>query len=73
MNDAWRFRRRFMLATTAFSMVIIAVCLWRGEDLRIYETAITMAFGTISAVLGFYIGGATWEDINKAKSANGNN
>ncbi len=57
-----------MIVATLFSMAVIVYCLVQGQDLRIFETAITMAFGTIASVLAFYIGGASWEETSKSTS-----
>ena len=66
-KDTWRQRRRFLIFNMLFSMGIIVFALYRGEDLRIFETAINMAFAHLTLIFGAYVGGAVYEDTSHAK------
>lgn len=57
----WTNRRRWIWRTSLFCMLVIAYCLHRGEDLRLYETAVTAAFTLLGMIGGSYIAGAAWE------------
>lgn len=64
----WRIRRNFMFVVTGFCMLVIAGALLTGQDTRVAETAVTMAFVTILGNVGSYVFGATWEDINRDRA-----
>jgi hypothetical protein len=63
----WTNRRRWIWRVTAFCMVVVAFCLWRGDDSRLYETAITWAFGLLGTLGGAYVFGAAWEHRSLVK------
>lgn len=64
----WTYRRRWIWAATAFCMVVVAYCLWRGDDTRLYETAITWAFGLLGTIGGTYVFGAVFEHRSLAQN-----
>jgi hypothetical protein len=65
-RDHWRIRRRVLFATIGFCMLTVLHAITLGEDTRVAETAITMAFMTMVACVGSYVFGAAWEDITVA-------
>lgn len=58
----WTWRRRWIWSASAFCALVVAYCLWRGEDLRLFETAITAAFTLLGLIGGSYVFGAAWEN-----------
>lgn len=65
---SWKVRRRFMFAVTAFCMACVMYILYKNLESSVAETTITMAFFCLSTIVGSYVFGATWQDINMAKS-----
>lgn len=61
-TDSWRYRRRFMFAITGFCMGVIVTALLAAPIASVAEIAIMMGFGTLVAIFGFYVAGATWDD-----------
>ena len=59
---SWKVRRGFMFVTVAFCMAVILLGLLVKPEAPVSGTAITMSFGTITAVLGSYVFGAVWDD-----------
>jgi hypothetical protein len=51
-----------MFVTVAFCMAVILLALLARPEAPVSGTAITMSFGTITAVLGSYVFGAVWDD-----------
>ena len=65
--DTWAKRRKFMVSVCWFCGAVILYVLWQGADSKIAETAITMAFITLTSIVMGYVFGATVEDISKLK------
>lgn len=65
---SWTRRRRFMYAVVAFCMAAVAWVLGTGAESGPAETAVTMAFVTITGTLGSYVFGSTWEDARRRGS-----
>lgn len=65
--DTWAKRRNFMVSVCWFCGTVILYVLWKGEDSKIAETAITMAFITLTSIVMGYVFGAAVEDISKLK------
>lgn len=59
----WTKRRRFLHVVTAFCMIVVMVALLHDRTSTVAETAVTMAFTTIMAIVGAYVGGATWDHM----------
>lgn len=57
----WTNRRRWIWRTSIFCMVVVVYCLYRGDDLPLYETALTSAFTLLGFIGGSYVAGASWE------------
>lgn len=66
-QPSWRIRRWFMFAVVAFCMWSIAYVLYKNLDSGPADTTVTMSFLTILGIVGSYVFGATWEDVNLAK------
>ena len=64
-EPSWKYRRRVIFGTLLFCALTIGYVLWNGDDTKIGETAITMAFITASSVVGGYVFGATYETIKR--------
>ena len=58
----WRVRRRLMFMIVAFSMGCIAYVLSQGQDTRVGETVVSMAFAALISITGTYVFGAVWSD-----------
>lgn len=63
----WRIRRRFMFVVAAFCMLTVGYVLLKDLSSGPADTAVTMSFVTLISILGSYVFGAAWEDINMAK------
>ena len=63
-EPSWKIRRRVIFGTLIFCALTIGYVLWMGEDTKIGETAITMAFITAGSVVGGYVLGATWQSVS---------
>lgn len=63
----WRVRRRYLFWNTLFNMAVIIYCLYKNNDTKIADTAVTMAFVALISSLGSYVFGAVWDDDNRMK------
>lgn len=61
-NGSWKIRRRFMFITSAFCMGVVSYCLYKDLTSVVAESAVTMAFFTLTSIVGSYVFGAVWED-----------
>lgn len=68
----WKHRRRFMWIVQAFCMYCINYVMRWGIDSRVNETIVMFAFMCMFGILGSYVFGAAWQDINISKSGNRN-
>lgn len=66
-TDAWKYRRRFMLAITAFCMAVIVLCIFYAKD-TLGEIIVGSAFATLTSIFGFYVCGAVWDDSSIRKN-----
>lgn len=64
----WKNRRRTIFGTLFFCAGCILYIMITGEDTRINETIVWGCFGLMMSVIGFYVGGAAWEDISLYKT-----
>lgn len=60
---SWRLRRRAVFGSMVFGAAVVVYVALRWEDLRIAETLALGGFGLIAAVVAFYTGAATYEDV----------
>ncbi len=61
-TDAWKYRRRFMLWMTTFFMALAFTALLAGKVASVSEMAILASCGALTAIFGFYVAGAAWDD-----------
>lgn len=61
-TDAWKYRRRFMLWMTAFFMAMVLTALLAGKDPAVSEMAVMSGCAALTAIFGFYVAGAAWDD-----------
>lgn len=66
---SWKMRRRFMWAVTLFCMYCITHVMWDGRDTRVNETIVMAAFLCMGGIVGSYVFGAAWQDINFKRTA----
>lgn len=64
-GGTWKNRRRFMLICTAFFMWVIAYALIKNLESEVAENAVIFSCIGITGIIGSYVFGATWEDINR--------
>lgn len=62
-GPSWRIRRRAIFGSMLFGAGIVVYVALRWDDFRIAETLALGGFGLIAAAVGFYTGGATYEDV----------
>lgn len=63
----WSVRRRFMFIVSLFCAYCITYVMLKGQDSRVNETIVTWAFLCLGAIVGSYVFGAAWQDINFKK------
>ena len=63
----WKFRRRYLMAVTAFTMVIMVMSVFYAE-VSLAQTIINMGFTALIGFTGTYVFGAIWDDQNARKS-----
>jgi hypothetical protein len=61
-TDAWKYRRRFMLWMTTFFMGMVLTALLAGKDAAVSEMAVMSGCAALTAIFGFYVAGAAWDD-----------
>lgn len=71
MGFTWRNRRRMLWGASLFCMGIIAYVIHKELDSKVAETAVTMAFFCLGSLVGSYVFGAAWQDINIVKTMRG--
>ena len=47
-----------------FCMLVIGYVVWTGATSSVAETAVIMSFLCLSSMVGSYVFGATWQDVN---------
>lgn len=66
-HPSWKNRKRVIFVTIFFCMFCIGYIMLTGQDLAISANIIISAFGLLGSVIGFYVAGASWTDINLEK------
>jgi len=66
-DEHWAGRRVTIMVTTLFYMGVIVFALYTKVDTRVAETACEMSFLALTANVGSYVFGASWEDITMSK------
>ena len=59
-TDSWKYRRGFMLWITVFDMFVIVLALLFAKHESVAQLAVISGFGSLTAIFGFYVGGAVW-------------
>lgn len=62
-------RRRVVYVTLLFCAFLALYVTFNGEDTRLNETIILSSFALAGSVIGFYIGGAAYQDTRIATRA----
>lgn len=60
---SWKQRRRFMWVITLFCMAVIGYCVFKDRAGSVAELAVEASFWCITAIMLFYVFGATMTDI----------
>lgn len=60
-QDPWKYRRRFLLAYTAFVLAMTGWIIFKESDTAVAETFISVSWPSLAALVGAYVIGATWE------------
>ena len=60
-------RRRVVHLALIYCAVLVAFIAVVGKDSRLFETLATAAFGLSGSIIGFYIAGGAWENVNAPK------
>lgn len=63
----WRYRRRYLIFVTIFTMAMMGVTLWFRPESSISKTVIEMGFVALISFVGSYVFGAVWDHMNKRK------
>lgn len=63
----WQYRRRIILSTLLFCAGCVVYIMLNGADTRINENIVLGCFSLAGSVIGFYVAGATWNDVNVKK------
>ena len=66
-TPSWKNRRRVIFGSLIFCALTVSYTLWKGDDTKIAETAISMAFIMGMSVVGSYAFAATWESVGAAQ------
>lgn len=69
-RPSWKNRRRVIFSTLIFCAFCIFFLLVWGDDSRVNETIALGAFSLAGSVIGFYVAGAAWTDVNIEKIKN---
>jgi len=63
----WINRRTVIFTALTFCALTVVYCLWKGEDTKIAETAITMSYFLAGSIIGSYVFGAAYENVGISK------
>ena len=64
-NDNWIIRRRVMFLTLIWLGINVQYILILGKPTALNEQALIALLSVIGAIIGSYIFGAVWDDMNK--------
>jgi hypothetical protein len=67
---AWKYRRRYVIWVTSFTMAFMVYAVERLQDMRLAETIVQSGFTLIGAITASYVFGAVWDHKN-AREQNG--
>lgn len=57
-----------MYVVSLFCMAVIAYVLWTGQETSPADTAVTMSYVTLMAIVGSYVFGCTWGEVKQLAS-----
>jgi hypothetical protein len=60
----WRFRRRYLVVVTAFTMALMGFSVVYRADQVVSETVVSMGFVGLIGYVGSYVFGAVWDHNN---------
>jgi hypothetical protein len=66
-ENQWKDRKRTVITTLVFCGLCIGYIMFQGKDLQVYQSIVYGCFGLAGSVIGFFIGGQTYHDINSEK------
>lgn len=66
-RGSWKNRRIYLLIVTAFCMFAIVACMFAPVPLGVATTVVPAAFFLLAAMVGSYVFGAAWDDLNKMR------
>ena len=67
-RDSWIIRRRIITLTLIFCASMATIILFKDSGSETESALVYSLFGLASAVIGSYIFGATWDDINRPRA-----
>lgn len=62
-QPSWARRRRYMYVVTAVCIVSIGWILGNNMTGSVAEAGLTMSFICLMSMTGYYVAGATWQDV----------
>ena len=66
-RPSWKNRRLVIFATLIFCAFCVMYIMFQGNDTRVNETIVLSCFALAGSVIGFYVAGAAWTDVNIEK------
>lgn len=63
----WKHRRRIIYGTLVYCAVAVPWLVERHEDSAMATQVVLALIGLAGAVIGTYVGGAVWDDLNARK------
>ncbi|WP_322893457.1 MULTISPECIES: hypothetical protein [unclassified Yoonia] len=69
VKRSWRIRRRVIIATLVYSALGVGYLIIFGEDLRLHEAIANGLILLAGSVVGSYVFGAAWDDMNADKDS----
>lgn len=67
---SWKHRRRIIYATLIYVAVMVPWLVERHPESILVNQIVLALIGLAGAVIGTYVGGAVWDDLNARKHAN---
>lgn len=67
-KPSWKIRRAIIFGTLVFCAIEVLYLTLFGEDTKLAETIASSAFLLAGSVIGAYVFGAVWDDLNVMKT-----
>jgi len=64
-KPSWKNRRRFMFTVSGWIMGIISYIIFKEVTTVAANTFTSVGLMTLGSIIGFYVAGATWEDVKR--------